>query len=54
MEREEKDSTWRDMEAPLTAVLLVAVVGTVVVVVAPPQGRDAASVVALKLSGFAL
>lgn len=37
---------------PLTAVLLVAVVGAVVVVVASPQGRDAASVLALKLPGF--
>lgn len=38
----------------LTTVLLVAVVGAVVVVVAPPQGRDAPSILALKLSGFTL
>lgn len=37
---------------PLTAVLLVAVVRAVVVVVTSPQGRDAASVLALKLPGF--
>lgn len=38
----------------LTTVFLVAVVRAVVVVVTSPQGRDAASVVALKLPGFTL
>lgn len=37
---------------PLTAVLLVAVVGAIVVVITSPQGRDAASVLALKLPVF--
>lgn len=39
---------------PLTAGLLVAVVRAIVVVVTSPQGRDAASVLALKLPGFTL
>lgn len=38
----------------LTTALLIAVVGAVVVVVAPPQGRDAPPILALELSGFTL
>lgn len=38
----------------LTTVLLVAAVGAIIIIIASPQGRDAPSVLALKLPGFTL